>query len=178
MTLLFLAALAGGVVVFVLFPIFARASEVGKRPTATARERTSLLEKKDRIYEAIQDVDFEYQAGKLSDTDYKSVREDFLGQAAELIARLDELDASDVSTAETSQEAPDTLEQATQQVPSNGDEVSGPSCPSCQQLNPEGAQFCMRCGSKLTSSAHCPQCGAELQKEARFCTACGEAIPA
>jgi len=191
LTLLFLAALASGVVLFVLFPIFARASEVSQRPTAIAQERRSLSEKKDRLYEAIKDIDFEYQAGKLSDTDYKSVRTDCLAQAAEVIARLEEIDESDAAGAKATEEkdsvaverseepaAGPAPESAPKSAPKSVDVASGPSCPSCKQQNPAGAEFCMRCGSKMTSSANCPQCGAELQEEARFCNACGVAMPA
>ncbi len=73
MTLLFLAALATGVVSFVLFPVFARSNEVSELPSANARERKSLGEQKERLYDAIKDVDFEYRSGKLSDADYQSV---------------------------------------------------------------------------------------------------------
>lgn len=179
MTLLFLTALASGVVLFVLFPIFARASEVSQRPTAVAQERKSLSEKKDRLYEAIKDIDFEYQAGKLSDTDYKSVRTGFLAQAAEVIARLEEINESDVGGAPATEEKDSVaVERSEEPAPESTEVASGPSCPSCEQPNPAGAQFCMRCGSKMTTPANCPQCGIELQEEARFCTACGVTIPA
>lgn len=179
MTFLFLAALASGVVLFVLFPIFARASEVSQRPTAIAQERRSLSEKKERLYEAIKDVEFEYQAGKLSDTDYKSVRTDCLAQAAKVIARLEEIDESDAAGAKATEEKDSiAVERSPESAPESTKVASGPSCPSCKQPNPAAAQFCMRCGSKMTSPANCPQCGTELQNEARFCTACGVTIPA
>ncbi len=183
MTLLFLSAIASGVVLFVLFPIFARASEVSQRPTAIAQERMSLSEKKDRLYEAIKDIDFEYQAGKLSDTDYKSVRTDCLAQAAEVIARLEEIDESDAAGAKATEEKDSVAvepseEPAAGPAPESTEVASGSSCPSCKQPNPAAAQFCMRCGSKMTNPANCPQCGTELQKEAHFCTACGVTIPA
>jgi hypothetical protein len=181
LTLLLLAGLAGGVVLFVLFPIFARASEVSQRPTEVAQERKSLSEKKDRLYEAIKDVEFEYQAGKLSDTDYESVRADFLNQAAKVIARLDEIDKSDVvGAAATPKKASEAVQRSEESPPNTDPEsteaASGTSCPSCEQPNPAGAQFCMHCGSEMTNVAECPQCGTELQKEARFCNACGVAI--
>ena len=179
MTLLLLTALAGGVVLFVLFPIFARASEVSRRPTAVAQERRDLSEKKDRLYEAIKDVEFEYQAGKLSDADYKSSRTDFLTQAAEVIARLDEIaESAAVGAKVTPERDSATVERAEESAPESNDAASGPSCPSCKQQNPEGAQFCLHCGGTMTSATHCPQCSAELQKEARFCTACGVATQA
>jgi hypothetical protein len=168
LTLLFLAALGAGVVLFVLFPVFARATEVSELPTADAQEQKSLTEKKERIYEAIKDADFEYQAGKLSEADYRSMRADFLSQAAETIARLDDLGQPPAP----SREAAPPRQAESPEVP------SGPTCSSCEQSNPPEAQFCYRCGAGIAIPADCPQCGAELQKEARFCTECGVAIPA
>ena len=47
-------------------------------------------------------------------------------------------------------------------------------CPSCQESNPEGARFCLACGSAM--SASCPQCGSELPPRARFCVNCGQQL--
>ncbi len=44
------------------------------------------------------------------------------------------------------------------------------NCGKCQTSNPEGAKFCMSCGSALAAS--CPECGTELPSEARFCLNC------
>ncbi|MBQ11536.1 MAG: hypothetical protein CMJ45_08300 [Planctomyces sp.] len=48
------------------------------------------------------------------------------------------------------------------------------NCPPCQTANPEGAKFCMSCGSALAAS--CPECGTELPSEARFCLNCGHQL--
>ena len=48
------------------------------------------------------------------------------------------------------------------------------SCAQCQTANPEGAKFCMSCGSALAAS--CPECGTELPSEARFCLNCGHQL--
>ena len=48
------------------------------------------------------------------------------------------------------------------------------NCSQCQTANPEGAKFCMSCGSPLAAS--CPECGAELPTEARFCLNCGHQL--
>ncbi len=47
-------------------------------------------------------------------------------------------------------------------------------CPSCQSSNPEGAAFCMACGTPLAAS--CPSCGTAAPAGARFCMACGSAL--
>ena len=51
-------------------------------------------------------------------------------------------------------------------------------CSQCEKWNPDGASFCMRCGSKL--SLVCPQCGTDLppDPDARFCFVCGGEIAA
>ncbi len=46
-------------------------------------------------------------------------------------------------------------------------------CSSCTTENPEGARFCMNCGSALARP--CEVCGAENPPEARFCMNCGAA---
>jgi class 3 adenylate cyclase len=52
--------------------------------------------------------------------------------------------------------------------------MSVESCPACGARNPDGARFCVACGTSLVPS--CSQCGAELPEEARFCPACGIAL--
>ncbi len=175
MTILFLAALAAGVVLFILFPVFARYGEVSRLPTAGARERKSLGEQKERLYDAIKDVDFEYRAGKLSDADYQSVRSDLVSQAAVVISRLDEL----AEPAEPVVPAQAPHKEASAESPTKDvTATEGPTCPSCQQVNPPGAKFCLQCGAQIAAPANCPECGIELPKEARFCTSCGVTIPA
>ena len=48
------------------------------------------------------------------------------------------------------------------------------NCSQCQTANPEGAKFCMSCGSALAPL--CPECGTELPSEARFCLNCGHQL--
>jgi class 3 adenylate cyclase/tetratricopeptide (TPR) repeat protein len=48
------------------------------------------------------------------------------------------------------------------------------TCPSCGTANPDGARFCVSCGSSLAPA--CRRCGAELPDGARFCPACGTPV--
>jgi class 3 adenylate cyclase/tetratricopeptide (TPR) repeat protein len=50
------------------------------------------------------------------------------------------------------------------------------ACATCGTENPEGARFCMNCGSSLARS--CPRCGTEAQPGARFCMSCGASLDA
>src|SRR5438094_554607 len=49
-------------------------------------------------------------------------------------------------------------------------------CPVCSTENPEGARFCMACGSPLART--CPSCGAHAQPGAKFCMECGASLAA
>src|SRR4051812_45972826 len=51
-----------------------------------------------------------------------------------------------------------------------------PICPACSTENPEGARFCMACGTPL--ERRCPSCGAAVQPGARFCVECGTPLAA
>ena len=44
-------------------------------------------------------------------------------------------------------------------------------CQSCKADNPDGAKFCIECGSPL--QLRCPQCGADTLPRAKFCAECG-----
>lgn len=160
---------------FVLFPVFARYGEISRRPTADAQRRKFLAEQKERLYEAIKDLDFEHRAGKLSDADYQSVRSDLVSQAATVISELDAIAEApaDKKTEETPAEA-----EPAEATDSDVVATEGPTCRSCGRVNPPGAKFCFQCGEHITAPTSCPECGTELPKEARFCTSCGVAIPA
>ena len=55
------------------------------------------------------------------------------------------------------------------------------SCPNCGAYNPEGANFCQECGTRLTQPVQqapaakrfCPNCGTEVVAGHRFCSGCG-----
>src|SRR5438067_5939476 len=56
----------------------------------------------------------------------------------------------------------------------DGGLMAQPICPACSTENPEGARFCMACGTALAQ--RCPSCGAEALPGARFCVDCGAAL--
>jgi ribosomal protein L40E len=47
-------------------------------------------------------------------------------------------------------------------------------CPVCGNENPEGAKFCMKCGTRFSKT--CPQCGAGNPAEAVYCQQCGASL--
>lgn len=49
-------------------------------------------------------------------------------------------------------------------------------CPNCGTAAPEGARFCMSCGTAIPQENTCPNCGQVLPENAVFCFACGSPV--
>ncbi len=54
------------------------------------------------------------------------------------------------------------------------------NCSECGVKNPEGSEFCVKCGTKLSSNESnqsgksCPKCGLQNRPGAVFCASCGK----
>ena len=53
-----------------------------------------LLERKDVVYENLRDLNFEYNAGKLPEADYQSMKSSLEDEAAKLLAEISALELS------------------------------------------------------------------------------------
>jgi hypothetical protein len=51
-----------------------------------------LYERKEQVYENLRDLNFEYKAGKLSDSDFSSMRDSMEQEAAAVLAEIDQLE--------------------------------------------------------------------------------------
>ena len=51
-----------------------------------------LYERKEQVYENLRDLNFEYKAGKLSDSDFYSMRDSMEQEAASVLAEIDQLE--------------------------------------------------------------------------------------
>jgi tetratricopeptide (TPR) repeat protein/ribosomal protein L40E len=49
-------------------------------------------------------------------------------------------------------------------------------CPKCQAENPEGSQFCGKCGQSFQVDLACPECGHANPKDNEFCNKCGHRL--
>lgn len=51
-----------------------------------------LLRKKERVYENIKDLEFEYKMGKLSEDDYQRIRGEFSSEAYQIMREIESLE--------------------------------------------------------------------------------------
>ena len=56
-----------------------------------------LRERKDAVYENLRDLNFEYKAGKLPETDYLSMKNSLEDEAAAILAEIERLESPDLS---------------------------------------------------------------------------------
>ncbi|MEK7446767.1 MAG: tetratricopeptide repeat protein [candidate division NC10 bacterium] len=90
-----LIALPG--LLLVLWPLFRRGAAgraaTGTAPTSADDKRLELSEEKASVYRALKEIEFDYEAGHLSEEDYRPLRDRYESRAAALLHALDALGA-------------------------------------------------------------------------------------
>ena len=136
-----LCALLGGVVIAAIcVPLFKKENTL-ESAVLEETEWDLLLRKKEVLLGNIQDLDFEYKCGKLSETDYQQVRKEMAGDVAQVLERIHTLEAS------LDLDALIRREVTSRKDPSS--RAKRNSCPSCGAENPPKNKFCAECGGKL-----------------------------
>lgn len=60
--------------------------------------------------------------------------------------------------------------------------IKSSCCPQCGVKNPEGREFCIKCGTKINShqsnqpGKDCPKCGLQNRSGSAFCAHCGKSL--
>ncbi len=97
----------------------------------------SLAGARDTTIEAIRDLEFDHQAGKLSDADYALMRARYDVRAAEIMQKMDAL-------AELKKESVNGKLRA-RKIGANNK-----ACPRCNKSVLPGDRFCPKCGAPLS----------------------------
>lgn len=164
MTLFTLAILGAIVTIVVLQPAFKKGarSTAGVPAPGSTSELGQLAEHKERLLTTLKDLEFEHNAGKLSDADYERVRAEDVAQLAKIMTRMDQLTGQKAAS-KTRHKRKKTADTRLK-------------CSACQQENPPEAKFCLDCGTRLKRSVECSKCGKTLPAKAKFCIDCGARI--
>src|SRR5438128_12074328 len=99
-----------------------------------------LQRKKEVILGNIQDLDFEYKCGKLSEEDYQKIRGEMNAEAALVFQQVEHLESSADLDALIRREISARKSKAT---------TATTNCSSCGAKNPIANKFCADCGAKL-----------------------------
>jgi hypothetical protein len=115
-----LALAAAGSVAFLLGPLWRTG------PTRAAPAAPEVRSEREALYDAIQDLDHDYETGKIEEADHRSLREELRARAVALLR------------AERAGEAAPKLAAA-----------GPPACAACGAASREGDRFCSHCGAAL-----------------------------
>ena len=102
------------------------------------------------VYENLKDLEFEHQAGKIAAQDYQSLRENYLGEAAALMAATQEAEQLRENDAVIEREI--AARRASRKIQPPQDYV----CPHCGFENPVPVKFCGECGTRITDHPRNP----------------------
>ena len=101
-----------------------------------------LQRKKEVVLGNIQDLDFEYKCGKLSDEDYRKIRGEMSAEAALVLQEIESIESEADLDALIRREISARKGKAKASTPSI-------ACPTCSSNNPTTNKFCAECGAKL-----------------------------
>lgn len=149
---------------FVLMPLIRRGPATVR--AAAAPEASSG----GTAVEALREIEFDRETGKLSDDDYAALKTTYTPLALQELRERGS--ANPTASAPREPHTEDPAEALIAKV-----KAKGLSCPSCGPRPESDALFCSDCGRFLGSS--CPNCGAAPESErSRFCVECGAALAA
>lgn len=140
-------AVAVALVIFVVAPLLASESKQDAVVPIDVTPATDLKRRRLVVYENIQDLDFEFKAGKIAPNDYESLRENYMAEAAQLMLASQET--------ERPRSAVDTFierEVATRRARRKPQPVEDYVCSNCGFENPVPVKFCGNCGAPVTSA--------------------------
>jgi zinc-ribbon domain len=163
---------------FISRPFFEqRASPV----TQAEQQRSALLADRDRILNALHELDFDHALGKLPEEDYPVQRALLLQQGAEVLRQLDALQPSADREAFT-EDAEARIEAA---IAARRGDVALPVGANGSGARPVIASpdddlevliAGRRRARKEKAAGFCPQCGNPVQISDRFCPNCGTTL--
>jgi hypothetical protein len=141
MIYLFCGILSGTILTAICLPLF-RKEETLESAIIEETAWDLLQRKKEVVLSNIQDLDFEYKCGKLSEEDYQKIRGEMSTEAATVFQEIENIESSaDL----------DALIRREISARKGKSKNAGPTtaCPSCAVSNPTTNKFCAECGAKL-----------------------------
>jgi hypothetical protein len=136
--------LAGGVLTAICWPLFAGGDAV--ESAIIEETQWDLLQRKKNVVLAnIQDLDFEYTCGKLSDDDYRSSRTELTAEVSRVYRDIDRIESEqDMDSLIRTEVAARKKARATP-----GATKAAATCLECGHDNPAKNKFCAECGTQI-----------------------------
>ena len=154
-----------GVALYLAQPFLDRRA---RRMTSETRETSALLAERDRVVNALQELDFDFKLNKIPAEDYPVQRAALLQSGAEILKQLDAL-----HLIEGSSSAEDRVEKA---VAARRADSASAQASVRDDDEIEAMIASRRSGRKEKSAGFCPRCGKPVLSSDRFCPSCGKSL--
>lgn len=126
---------------------------------------------------ALKEIEFDRETGKLSDEDYKLLKDKYTAEAIEAL-RAEEKTAAPRTAAPDDVEALIAHRVRALRSAAASPPPGAPVCPACGPRPEPDALFCSTCGGRLADGAACVHCGTALSADSLFCEGCGSRVAA
>jgi hypothetical protein len=133
---------------FVLRPFLVKTESRGRAGTTM---RDSLVAEKERLLQAIEEIDLEFELEKISSAEHTRSRDLLMVEAAGVLSELDKMPkpkSGKKNNADPVQDG-DDLEKMIADRRKQLKKDRSVKCPHCNETVEKGAQFCSHCGGAL-----------------------------
>ncbi|MEP7135627.1 MAG: zinc ribbon domain-containing protein [Chloroflexota bacterium] len=137
-----------------------------RRVTEDEHAASALLAERERVVNSLQELENDFQLGKVPEDDYPAQRGALLQKGADVLRKLDEIEP--VKTASTKDAR---IERA---IARRKNGASKPGETTDDDL--ESMIATRRTGRKAKSAGFCPKCGKPVMASDKFCPACGKTL--
>lgn len=144
-SLLLISLLAVIVIAFLVFPFYQKGFS---KITSVDLKKSTLLAERDRILDALAELEMDYQMGKVQDGFYKPLRQSLVSRGANILRNLDEFQ---IQTDVDMKIKDDPLEKmiVSRRKDREKKKNKGGHCHNCGELIQKGDRFCSNCGTDL-----------------------------
>jgi rubrerythrin len=150
--------------VFLYVPFLERRA---RRVTVQEHETSSLLAERERVVNSLQELESDYQLGKVPEEDYPTQRTNLLQKGADILRKLDELEPVKAQNDKDAR-VESALAARRKKLSGSKDNVTDDDI--------ESLIASRRKGRKAKSAGFCPKCGKPVMTSDKFCPSCGKTL--
>jgi hypothetical protein len=166
----------------------ARRDSTSTPESITEQERLEeLLAQRDAAFQALRELNFDHQVGKITDEDYIAFEGNLKRHAANTLRALDEWEAEADDDLDLEMEAAIQARRQVYAAPATVLSAPAAPCPNCGKPTSAADRFCSACGADLTVARTpaapaaspgltCSKCGNNFEPGDRFCGTCGQPL--
>jgi hypothetical protein len=109
----------------------------------------ALQQRKEEVYAAIKEMDFDLEMGKISEDDYQELKSQYKAKALEILKELDTVDGGEDIDAAIERDVQRLRKKKRTGGKETGRQIN--FCPHCGEKVASKNNFCQGCGMRLVS---------------------------